>query len=110
LQTTIKSVFALGLIVAAGAFLAGPAPLVVRLRLGTVKIYHAARETQSRLDLGPAGKWINRQKNILRGAGVAVALIAIVAISQPSALQVLLIAILLLIYLGALEFLARKAA
>ncbi|MCL4473288.1 MAG: hypothetical protein M1539_00600 [Actinobacteria bacterium] len=60
--------------------------------------------------LGPAGAWITRQRTTLRAVGVVLALLALVLIDQPSLSQALLITVILLAYLGILEFLARKAA
>lgn len=110
LKSSIRNTFAAGLLVAAAAFIAGPSSVSVKLRAGAVKIYHAARDTRARIDLGPAGAWVHAQKNILRGLGAAVALLIIFFMDEFSIERLSIILLVLLAYLGGLEFIARKAA
>lgn len=110
LLTSIRGAFALGLLGAAAAFLAGPSSFPVRLRTVAMRLFHAAWQTGPRIDLGPVGEWIKRQKSVLRGIGVLLALAALVLMDRPSVLKVAAALAALAVYLGALEFISRKAA
>ncbi len=109
-RETIRRTFAAGLALAAVGFVLGPYPAAASLRSSIWNVFQAAEHAGAKLDLGPAGSWIHRQKGVLRIAGAAAALIVLIAIDQPSLSTALLITGVLVIYIGALEFLARKAA
>ncbi len=110
LKTTIRTSFGVALAIAALGFCLGPYPLSVRLRSSLPKIFRAAEEAGAKVDLWPAGAWITRQKTALRASGTVLALLILVAMDQPSLSQALTIVVILLAYLGILEFLARKSA
>ena len=110
LKTAIRQVFYTGLLIAFIGFALSPYALPTRFRAWIWKLYRTGVEKGGKVDLGPAGSWIKRQKTALRAGGVVLALVALVAMDQPSVSSFLLMTAVVLLYLGALEFLARKAA
>lgn len=109
-KTTVRRIFAAGLAVAAAGFIMGPYPAAVRLRANVKSFYLTNKAASARIDLGPAESWVNRQKTLLRAAGIVLALLILVALNQPSLATALLVAALLGLYLGVIEFLVRRAA
>jgi hypothetical protein len=97
-----RAVFVLGLIVAIGAWLAGPSASAVRLRSMVT-----GRERSS--EPGPFAVWVGHAKVGLRVAVVALGAIALVAVNQPSGWTVLVIAVLVLVALGIIELIGRPA-
>jgi hypothetical protein len=110
LQTSIKRVFEGGLIIAVVGFALSPYSWPTRARKWTWEVFGKGMEKGATVDLGPAGRWVSAQKNILRVAGVVVALLLLIVMDQPTVSSALVIAAGLLLYLGAVEFTARKAA
>lgn len=110
LKTAVRRAFAGSLLVAFIGFALGPYPLAAELRSSLGKLFKTAEAAGTKVDLGPAGACIMRQKTSLQAAGMVLALLVLVLIDQPSLSQTLMIAVILLAYLGILEFLARKAA
>jgi hypothetical protein len=60
-------------------------------------------------DFGPFGRWVHRYRAPLRIAGVLVALLFLVFAYRNSATRLLVLTFLLLVYLGAVEFVSRAA-
>jgi hypothetical protein len=110
LKTSVRYVFAGGLVVASAGFILSPYPLAVKFRASIWSSYRTAKDPRVKIDLGPAGAWIVRQKSALRAAGVLLALVILIAMDQPSLSWALLIGVVLIVYIGMLEFLARKVA
>ncbi|MBI5871011.1 MAG: hypothetical protein HZB44_08700 [Actinobacteria bacterium] len=109
LKTLIRRTFAFSLLLASAGLIFGPYSFSVRMRASAVSLYRTGMDAGSSLDLRPAGAWVARQKALLRAAGIALALIVLVLMDQPSLLRALLVALVLAAYLAILEFLARKA-
>lgn len=109
LKTAIRRVFAFALVLAAAGLIFGPYGFSVRMRASVGSLYKTGMDAGSNLDLRPAGAWVARQKALLRAAGIALALIILVLMDQPSLLRALLVALILAAYLGILEFLSGKA-
>ena len=58
---------------------------------------------------GPVAVFVARHKALLRGIGVAIAVVALIVWNHPTALTVLLVGIVLVVYLVVLELLGRNA-
>lgn len=107
LRTAARGIFVFGLVVAVGAVLAGQSQGAVWLRTTLAK---TITELGAGFDFGPAGAWTADNKTPLRITGLVVGLLALALWSEPTAMGVLLIALVFLVYLGAIEFFGRKPA
>ncbi len=108
LRNGIRAIAALGIIVALAAFLSGPSRLAVRTREGAKSLIGGAgRKTGWKP--GPVGTWVGAHKVGLRVAGVAVAFLVLFLWDSPRPLTLLVLALLLLVYLAAIEFVGRSA-
>lgn len=108
LRINLRAVFVVGLVVAAGAALTGPAPWAVGLRRRAVALIVGLRRR-----VWPAGRarrtgaWVYAYRKPLDVAALIVAVLVFVFIDQPSGLTVLVIAVALGAFLGIVQFLAR---
>jgi len=109
LRTSLRTVLLLFLVVAVGAFVTGPTVTAVRLRSGLTRAFGAARGGAEHVgfDTGPVGAWLYRNKVILRFVFVAVVALWYVFLERPTTTNVVWLAVLLLVLLALLEFLAR---
>jgi hypothetical protein len=109
LRAGLRMVFVVGLVVAAGAFLTGPSITATRARHGIAgaigRLRHGAEGAG--LNTGPVGAWVYRNRRLLRTGAVALAGLALVFWSQPTGKVVIGLALVLLVVLAAIEFLAR---
>ncbi|RJQ92310.1 hypothetical protein [Amycolatopsis panacis] len=107
LRDGLRTVLAVGLVLALAAFLSGPSVTAVSIRKGVANGIGWLRRGGARAGLrtGPVGPWVHRFRNALRIGLVAIAVLVFVLISQPSALTVLIIALVLLVCLGIVQFL-----
>jgi hypothetical protein len=112
LRNGIRVIAVLGIIIALGAFLSGPSRLAVRIREGARGLIGGAgrKADQAGWKPGPVGVWVAAHKAGLRIAGVAVAFLVLFVWSSPRPLTLLVLALLLLVYLAAIEFVGRTAA
>jgi hypothetical protein len=107
IKTALRTLLVVGLVVAAGAFFTGPSAAAVRTRsalssgLGRIR-----RGGES----GPASRWTYTHRRALRIGAVALAAVVFVFWGQPTAVVVVLIAILLLVVLGLIEVIGRPPA
>ena len=108
LRAGLRTLLVLGLVVALGAFLAGPSVTAVRTRQGAVRSLAWLR-ARTGLRLGRTGAWVHTYRGVLRGAAIGVAALTFVFLDRPSGLAVLLIAALLVVCLAAIQFLDRPA-
>ncbi len=110
LRNGIRTIAVLGLVVALAAFLSGPSRLAVRIREGARRLIGAlgGRADQPGWEPGPVGVWVAAHKGALRVAGVALAFLILFAWDQPRPLTILVLALLLLVYLAAIEFVGRR--
>jgi len=102
LKLSGRAFFAVGLLIAIGAWLAGPGKAAVHLR-STV----TGRERTS--EPGAFAVWVAHSKVGLRIAAVTLGVIALVALAQPTGLTALIIAILVLVALVIIELIGRPA-
>jgi hypothetical protein len=110
LRTAGITVIVLALLIAVGAWVAGPSSAATRLR----SWWHRTlgRSGESADEAAPAGAvamFVTRYTPALRGVGVAIAFVVLIAWTNPTALTVLVIALVLLVYLAVVEFLGRAA-
>jgi hypothetical protein len=106
-RQSAQVVFAVGVIVAAGAALAGPSRAAVATRgaaRGGLDGVSTAREARG-WDLGPAGSWIGLHRGALRVGILVAAFLALIIWSQPTAWVVLGLALIVAVLLGLVELL-----
>jgi hypothetical protein len=110
LRNGIRIIAALGLIVALAAFLSGPSRPAVWIREGAKSLIGGAgrKADQAGWKPGPVGTWVAAHKVGLRVAGVAVAFLVLFIWSTPRPLTLLVLALLLLVYLAAIELVGRS--
>jgi hypothetical protein len=86
LRAGLRTVFVLGLVVAAGAFLTGPSPTATRTRQSLAHgIGWLQRGAEGAgLRTGPVGTWIYANRRVLRIGAVALAGLALVFWSRPT--------------------------
>jgi hypothetical protein len=108
----LRAILVLGLVVAAGAFLAGPSVTAVRTRAAVASGLGWLRKEGALAGLrtGPAGTWTYTHKTALRVSAVALAVLIFVFWGQPTALVVIVITIVLLVVLGLIELIGRPAS
>ncbi|GAY10038.1 hypothetical protein [Pseudonocardia sp. N23] len=108
LRASGRVLLVLALVVALGAFLAGPSATATGVRRrasGVLGRVRAGRSTG-----GPVGTWVGSHVRGLRVAAVAVAALVFVFLPQPTGAAILVIVTVLLVVLAVIEFLARPAA
>ena len=112
LRNGIRVIAVLGILVALAAFLSGPSRLAVRTRGGARSLIGGLgrKADEAGWDTGPVGAFVAAHKVGLRIAGLAVAILAVLWWNRPSPLTLLVLALLLLVYLAAIEFVGRTAA
>jgi hypothetical protein len=106
----LRVLLVVGLIVAVGAFFTGPAKPAVRTRGALKAALGWVRDSGENAGLrtGPVGTWTYAHRKGLRVSAVALAaLIFVFWGGEPSGLQALVIAIILLVVLGLIELIGR---
>ena len=106
----LRTVLVAGLVVAAGAFLAGPSATAVRIRGAFTRGLGRTRHSgeQAGVRAGPVGTWTYAHRRALRISAVALAVLVFVFWGQPTALVAIVIAILLLVALGLIELIGSR--
>ncbi|MBK1786980.1 hypothetical protein [Prauserella cavernicola] len=112
LRGGLRTLFAVGVVLALGAFVTGPSVAAVRLRAGTAAAIAWLRGGGARAGLrtGRVGPWVHTYRGVLRTGAVAVAMLVFVFLDRPSGVTVLVIALLLLLCLAVIQFLDQPAA
>jgi hypothetical protein len=105
----LRVVLVLGLVVAIAAFFSGPSVTAVRARGAVVSAFGAIRGTAERVGVttGPVGRWTYRHRTALRVVAIAAAVLVFVFWTNPTGLDVLVIALVLLGVIGLIELVAR---
>jgi hypothetical protein len=105
----LRTLLAVGLVVAAAAFFTGPSVTAVRTRAAFVKGLSWIRDRAELAGLrtGPVGQWTYVHRKGLRIGATAVAALVFVLWSRPTAAVVVVIVVLLLIVLGLIELIGR---
>jgi hypothetical protein len=106
----LRVLLLVGLVVAAGAFLAGPSSAAVATRRGARSGIGWLRDRGERAGLhpGPVSAWTSAHKRLLRVAAVGVAALIFVFWGQPSLALVIWLVLLLLAALGVIELLGGR--
>jgi hypothetical protein len=109
LRAGLRTVFVLGLVVAAGAFLTGQSISATRTRQGLAGAIGWLRRGAEGAGLrtGPVGTWVHANGRALRIGAVALASLALVFWTRPTGKVVIGLALALLVVLVVIEFLAR---
>jgi len=107
LRTSGITVIVVALLIAFAAWVVGPSSTATRLR----GWWHRAlgRSGDSAEEPGAVEAFVARSKPMLRGVGIAIAFIILIVWQNPTALTVLGIAVVLLVYLAIVELLGRNA-
>ena len=109
IKTALRILLVVGLIVAVGAFFAGPSAAAVATRSAFSSGLGRMRRggESAGLSTGPVGTWIYAHRHVLRIGAVALAALIFVFWGQPTAAVTIVIAILLLVVLGLIELIGR---
>ena len=109
-REALRALLVVGLVVAAGAFLTGPAAVAVSTRRAFGKGAGWLRVTAARhgVNAGPVGDWTAAHKTVLRVGCVALAALIFVFVGQPTVGLVILLVVLLLVALGVIELLGGR--
>ena len=107
LRTSGLTTIVLALVIAFAAWVVGPSSAATRVRGWWHRTFGTARGSGA--DAGPVARFVARSKTLLRGIGVAIAFLVLIVWNHPTALTVLVVAILLVVYLVILELLGRNA-
>ncbi len=101
----LRVLLVVGLVVAIGAFLAGPSATAARTRHGVAAGLGWLRDVGERkgASTGPVGTWTYAHRMGLRIAAVALIGLIFVFWGRPTALVVILLAVVLLVLLGLIE-------
>ena len=102
------AVFAL--LIAVGAWVAGPSSAATRLRSWWHRtVGRSGTSADEAVPVGAVAMFVARYTPALRGVGVAIAFVVLIAWTNPTALTILVIGLVLLVYLAVVEFLGRTA-
>ncbi len=105
LRTSARTAFVVAVVVAIGAWLAGPGRLATRIR-GAVTGMGGGGESGA--EPSPIGLWVARYRTALRVVIIGGALVALIVSNAVTPLTVLVIAIIVVVLLVLVEFLARN--
>ena len=107
LRNSLRVGFALGAVVAIGAWLLGPGQIAGRIRNATVGLFGRQRTPET--PPSPVAEFALRYRSGLRVAAVAVGVTILVVLAHPGPIAVLTIAVIVLICLALIEGLSRRA-
>jgi hypothetical protein len=104
----VRAIFALGVVLVAGAWLAGPSGAAVKVRsVWDRALGRGGAAAGSAVDLGPVPAWVARHLTGVRVAIVAAAFLLLITWSQPTGKVVLFIALGTLVPLAIAQLLAN---
>jgi hypothetical protein len=107
LRGALRTLFVVGLVVALAAFVTGPSRTAVAIRatlsswIARIRRGGVARALQR----GPVGPWVHDHRGALRVAVVVLAALVVVFLDRPTGGDIVLVAIVLVVVLGVIEFL-----
>jgi hypothetical protein len=106
----LRVLLVVGLVIALGAYLTGPASGAVRVRSASKSAIHWLGDQGERAGLrtGPVGKWTGAHKAALRVAAVVVVALIFVFWGQPSLALVIWLVVILLVVLGLIELIGGR--
>jgi hypothetical protein len=94
-----QTIFVLAIIVAIAAWVLGPSKAATNLRAWCTRVFGG--------EGSESAGFVGRHKMALRGTGIGLAIIVLIAWNHPTPLLVLIVAVLLLVWLAVVEFLGR---
>lgn len=109
LRTSGITVVVLALIVAAAAWIAGPGPAPTQFRAWWRRALGTSSNDADAHPPSALAAFVARSTSLLRGIGVAIALLVLILWKHPTALTVLGVAVLLVVYLVVVELIGRSA-
>ena len=112
IRAALRTLLVVGLVVAGAAFLTGPSTTATSIRkaLKSGMEWIRQRGEHAGVTTGPVGTWTYAHRKGLRIGAVALAALLFVFWGRPTALVVILIAVLLLVVLGLIELIGRPPA
>jgi hypothetical protein len=112
LKEGLRTVLAVGLVVAIAAFFTGPSRVAVQTRSGLKSGFEWIRHFGERrgVSTGPVGQWTYQHRRVLRIGAVALFALIFVFWGEPTALLVIVLVIVLLVVLGLIELIGRPPA
>jgi hypothetical protein len=95
LREALRTLAVLGLVIALGAFLAGPPTAAVQIRMALTRAVRGLRRGRvaDALRTGPVGPWVHAHLGLLRAAAIRLAVLGFVLLDRPAGLDVLLLAL-----------------
>jgi hypothetical protein len=105
LRLSLRTLFALGLVVALGAWLAGPGRLATRIREGVLGLVRG----KPGAEVTDVGRFVYTYRVALRVLVIGLGLLVLVVQSHPGPLAVIVVAVLVVVGLLLIEFLGRAA-
>ena len=112
IREALRTLLVLGLVVAIGAFFAGPSVSAVKARGAVKSGFNWIRGAGERrgVSTGPVGRWTYRYRQALRIGAVFLVALLFVFWGRPTAAVVIWLAVLLLVLLGLIELIGRPPA
>jgi hypothetical protein len=112
IRAALRTLLVVGLVVAGAAFLTGPSATAISIRKGFKSGLGWIRQRgeHAGVSTGPVGTWTYAHRKGLRIGAVALAALLFVFWGRPTALVVIVIAVLLLVVLGLIELIGRPPA
>jgi hypothetical protein len=112
IKDALRTLLVLGLVVAGAAFITGPSVTAVRTRAAFASGFGWIRRGGERagVSTGPVGLWTYAHRRGLRISALGLAAVLFVFWGQPTAIVVILLAVLLLVVLGLIELIGRPPA
>ena len=108
LRSGLRAGFALGLVVAAGAWVTGPVHAAVWLRTTARRTLTGVAD-QEGWDFGPAGVWVSSHKRGLRLTAAALGAVVLIWSKRPGPRGVILTTLGVLVCLAVIEVVGRRA-
>jgi hypothetical protein len=105
LRISLRTVFAVGLVVALGAWLAGPGRLATRIREGVLGLVRGKGDA----GVTAVGRFVGTYRVALRVTVVGLGVLILVVLSHPGVVAVLVTTALVVVGLLLIEFLGRTA-
>jgi hypothetical protein len=110
LRTSGLTTIVVALLIAIAAWVAGPSSTATRLRGAWHRVLGTGRaDDETDNSAGPVATFVAGHKAVVRGIGVALAFVVVIAWNHPTLLTVLVVALALLVYLAIIEFIGRSA-
>jgi hypothetical protein len=105
LRLSARTALVVAILVAIGAWLAGPGKTATRIREGVKKI--GSGDDSEAIQQSTIGRFVSAHKTLLRAVVIGLALLVLVVLSAVTPLTVLVIAVLVVVGLVLIEFLGR---